>query len=137
MWVRETPHEPAEGRAMGTELPPQRREKKGPSISPAEGAADAERRLGRPCYFSGQMVEGVFQCISCRFQIMNRKTLPACPDCGELIWAYMQDGPRPIPAGETAPPPGTIAAPPKVQDGVKLEAPAAPVRVQENVKLEP
>lgn len=122
---------------MGTELPPQRRESKGKSISPAEGAADAERRLGRPCYYSGQSVEGIFQCISCRFQIVNRRTLPPCPDCGELVWAYMQDGPRPVPVGETARPAGPAATAPKVEEGVKLDAPATPVRVQENVKLEP
>lgn len=120
---------------MGTELPPQRREKTGKNITPAEGALEAERRLGRPCYHSGQTVAGIFQCISCRFQINNRKTLPSCPDCGELIWAYMQDGPRPVPEGETAlPPTAARAAAPKVEEGVKIEA--APVRVEENVKLE-
>jgi hypothetical protein len=126
---------------MGTELPPQRRGPGGgqdKNISPAQAAMDTERRLGKPCFYSGQTVEGLFQCISCRFQIMNRKTLPSCPDCGEMIWAYMQDGPRPVPVGETAavPPPGTApAAALKVEEGVKLDAPA--VRVQENVKLEP
>jgi hypothetical protein len=49
----------------------------------------------------------------------------------------MQDGPRPVPVGETARPVDTAATAPKVEEGVKLEAPAAPVRIQENVKLEP
>lgn len=123
---------------MGTELPPQRRAPGGgKNISPEQGAMDAERRLGRPCFYAGQTVAGVFQCISCRFHIRNRRTLPSCPDCGELVWVYMEDGPRPVPEGETVRVPGGAAAgaAPKVEEGVKIEA--APVRIQENVKLEP
>jgi hypothetical protein len=126
---------------MGTELPPQRRAPGGggaaKNLSPAQGAIESERRLGRPCYHSGQIVAGVFQCVSCRFQIRNRRALPACPECGELIWAYMEEGPRPVPEGESAPAPGAApaAAAPKVEEGVRIEA--TPVRVEENVKLEP
>jgi len=123
---------------MGTELPPQRRAPTGgKSVTPAQAAIDAEARLGKPCFYSGQTVPGLFQCIACRFLIRNRKTLPPCPECGELIWAYMDDGPRPVPEGESAAVPGIPGAgvAPKVEEGVKIEA--APVRVQENVKLEP
>ncbi|MEQ8834938.1 MAG: hypothetical protein RIB67_10920 [Miltoncostaeaceae bacterium] len=82
-------------------------------------------------------MQGVFACVACQFQIRNRGTLPGCPDCGELVWAYMQDGPRPVPEGETGPVPGKETAPAQqsvVQENVKLEA---PVSVQENVKLDP
>lgn len=138
---------------MGEGLPPQRRQggsrpgpggqgRTGPgrgargASDPKSGAEEAERRLGRPCFHAGQKVQGVFACVACQFQIRNRGTLPGCPDCGELVWAYMQEGPRPVPEGETAPVPGTqAAAPPSVvQENVKLEA---PVSVQENVKLDP
>lgn len=128
---------------MSTDLPPQRRAPAGGGVSagrsmtPAQGAQEAERRLGRPCYHAGQIVAGLFQCIACRFQIRNRRALPACPDCGELVWAYMEDGPRPVPEGES---PAAAAsdkqpAAPVVQEGVKIEA--TPIKVEENVKLEP
>jgi len=128
---------------MSSELPPQRLRPSGGGaaagrdMTPAQGAQESERRLGRPCYHAGQVVPGVYQCVSCRFQIMNRKALPACPDCGELIWAYMGDGPRPVPEGEAAlPTPQQSTAPPvAVADGVKIEQ--TPVKVQENVRLEP
>lgn len=123
-------------------LPPQRRGAPGPgragrtNLSPKDGAAEAEQRLGLPCYHAGQRVPGRFGCVACQFQINNRGTLPTCPDCGELVWAFMGEGPRPVPEGESAP----AAAPAKpiatVEDGVKLDAPG-PVRVEEGVRLEP
>lgn len=139
---------------MGEGLPPQRRQggarpgQGGPGRSgpgrgprpagdPKSGAEEAERRLGRPCFHVGQKVPGMFACVACQFKIRNRGVLPGCPECGELVWAYMEDGPRPVPEGETASVPGTQAAEAPatvVQENVKLEA---PVSVQENVKLEP
>lgn len=135
---------------MGEGLPPQRRQggaRSGPAAAlgkkrpqagnPKEGAEEAERRLGVPCFHAGQKVVGMFGCVACQFQIRNRGKLPACPECGEIIWAYMEDGPRPVPEGEE---PGQAPAAtqeptgPVVQENVKLEA---PVSVQENVKLEP
>ncbi len=130
-------------------LPPQRRQAGGPgggpggrtqgrTLSVREGVEEAERRLGKPCFHAGQKVPGVVACVACQFQIRNRGVLPTCPDCGEMVWAYMEDGPRPIPEGEE--PGAQTAAPaatgPTVQEGVKLDAPA-PVVVQENVKLQP
>jgi hypothetical protein len=134
---------------MGEGLPPQRRQgggmRGGPTgprggrgaSNPKEGAEEAERRLGRPCFHAGQKVLGMFACVACQFQIRNRGKLPSCPECGELVWAYMEDGPRPVPEGEA--PGESAAAPaapegPTVQENVKLEA---PVSIQENVKLEP
>jgi hypothetical protein len=126
-------------------LPPQRRQA-GPggpggragrsNLSPREGAEEAERRLGLPCFHAGQKVVGLYGCIACQFQIRNRGTLPTCPECGEIVWAYLEQGPRPVPEGEE---PGAAPAPrettgPVVEEGVKLET---PVSVQENVKLEP
>lgn len=130
-------------------LPPQRRQ--GPpgggpggpggragrsNLSPREGAEEAERRLGMPCFHAGQKVAGMYGCVACQFQIRNRGTLPTCPECGEIVWAYLEEGPRPVPEGEQpgAPAPAPEKAGPVVQEGVKLDA---PVSVQENVKLEP
>jgi hypothetical protein len=136
---------------MSTEgLPPQRRQggtRSGPpsarrgggrNLSPKEGAEEAERRIGKPCFHAGQRVQGIFGCVACQFQIRNRGVLPACPDCGEIIWAYLEEGPRPVPEGEEGQPTATPAAAEKpaatVEEGVKLPG---PVSVQENVKLEP
>jgi hypothetical protein len=128
---------------MSTGLPPQRRQGGGPrggggrALTPAQGAEEAERRLGRPCYHAGQRVVGIFACVACQFRINNRKALPSCPDCGELIWAWMGEGERPVPEGEEARP--ASAAPPAkpaVEEGVKLEGPG-PVKVEEGVKLDP
>jgi hypothetical protein len=135
---------------MGTDaLPPQRRPGGaggGPgapggragrsNLSPREGAEDAERRSGLPCFHAGQKVAGMFGCVACQFQIRNRGALPTCPLCGEIVWAYLEDGPRPVPEGEEAgaAPAAPQAPQPQVQEGVKLDA---PVSVQENVKLEP
>lgn len=130
-------------------LPPQRRQSGGPgggpggrtqgkTLSVREGAEEAERRLNKPCFHAGQKVPGLFSCVACQFQIRNRGVLPTCPDCGEIVWAYMEDGPRPVPEGEepgAAPRPAAAPAA-TTQEGVKLDAPA-PVVVQENVKLQP
>lgn len=106
-------------------------------MTPAQGAEESERRLGLPCYYAGQKVEGFFGCVACQFQIRNRAVLPGCPQCGELVWAFLDEGPRPVPEGETAPVPGTVEAPaPIVQEGVKLDV-GQPVRIEENVRLEP
>jgi hypothetical protein len=127
-------------------LPPQRRQSgpgSGPggrggrsTLGPREGAEETERRLGIPCFHAGQKVLGLFGCVACQKQIRNRGVLPTCPDCGEIIWAYLDQGPRPVPEGEEpgTPPPDAPTAGPVVEEGVKLEA---PVSVQENVKLEP
>ena len=129
---------------MSTGLPPQRRQGQGArsgasgrSMTPAQGAEEAERRLGRPCYHAGQRVAGIFACVACQFRINNRRSLPSCPDCGELVWAWMGEGERPVPEGEDAhPAPEAAAAGPVVEEGVKLDAPG-PVKVEEGVKLDP
>jgi hypothetical protein len=129
-------------------LPPQRRGPGGPkggpggrpqrTMSPKEGAEESEKRLGVPCFHVGQRVTGVYACVACQFRIRNRGPLPVCPDCGEIIWAYMEQGPRPVPEGEE---PGAAPAPEAgptatTEEGVKLDAPPS-VSVQENVKLQP
>jgi hypothetical protein len=134
---------------MGS-LPPQRRQSGGlgpggpgqqrasRNLSPREGAEEAEKRTGLPTFHVGQRVQGLFGCVACQFQIRNRGPLPTCPQCGEIIWAYLEDGPRPVPEGEA---PGQ--APPKpagpqttTEEGVKLDAPTS-VTVTEGVKLNP
>ena len=127
---------------MGTSGPtrgPGRTTGQGKNLSPAQGAQQAEQRLGKPCYHAGQKVPGIYACVTCQFRINNRGTLPACPDCGEIIWAYMGDGPRPVPEGETAPAPGSeAAAAPVSQETVAIEEPVQePVKVEEGIKLEP
>ncbi|MDX6644451.1 MAG: hypothetical protein QOK40_178 [Miltoncostaeaceae bacterium] len=118
-------------------LPPQRRQASASrNVAPQQAAQDAERRLGKPCYHVGQRVQGLFACITCQFRIRNRAVLPACPDCGELIWAYMETGPRPVPEGEPELPAGEAAPTARVEEGVKLAPTTAPVTVQENVKLD-
>lgn len=112
----------------------------GRGMSPQQGAQEAERRLGIPCYFSGQRVQGMFGCVACQLQIRPRPgaALPVCPQCGEMIWAYLESGPRPVPEGETAPVPEPEEKKPvKVEEGVRLDAPTPNVTVQEGVKLEP
>lgn len=108
-------------------------------LSPAQGAQEAERRLGKPCFHVGQRVAGFFGCVACQFQIRNRRALPTCPQCGEIIWAYLDDGPRPVPEGEDpvqVQEPAAGQQPVTVEEGVDLGAPAAPVIVEEGVKLE-
>ena len=108
-------------------------------MSPAQGAQEAERRLGKPCFHVGQRVPGFFGCVAFQFQIRNRKALPTCPQCGEIIWCYLDDGPRPVPEGEDpvqVQDPTAGQQPVKVEEGVDLGAPAAPVIVEEGVKLE-
>ena len=132
---------------MRDSLPPQRRQAGGPgggpggrtprNLSPREGAEQAEARSGLPCFHAGQKVAGLFGCVACQFQIRNRGPLPTCPQCGEIVWAYLDQGPRPVPEGEQpgqppAPAPSASAA--TVEEGVKLDT---PVTVQENVKLQP
>jgi hypothetical protein len=130
-------------------LPPQRRQPGGAgggpggragrtNLTPKEGAEEAERRLNLPCFHAGQKVTGIYACVACQFRINNRGTLPTCPDCGEIVWAYMGGGPRPVPEGEDTAAAPAAAPPPAaaVEEGVKLDAPA-PVSVQENVKLQP
>ena len=108
------------------------------NITPAQGAQEAERRLGLPCYYAGQRVKAMVGCVACQFQINNRAALPTCPQCGEIIWAYLGDGPRPIPEGEepvvTAA--NDAAAPVTVQDGVSIGGDAPPVVVEEGIKLD-
>lgn len=133
---------------MGS-LPPQRRQSGGPgggpgqgrpsrNLSPREGAEEAEKRTGLPTFHVGQRVQGMFGCVACQFQIRNRGPLPTCPQCGEIIWAYLEDGPRPVPEGEE---PGQAPAQPATaqttsEEGVKLDAPPS-VTVTEGVKLNP
>ena len=99
-----------------------------------QGIEQAERRIGKPCYHAGQKVPGIFACVACQFRINNRGTLPGCPDCGEIIWAYMGDGPRPVPEGESARPEPTA---PATEETVSVE-PTAPqaVQVEEGINLE-
>jgi hypothetical protein len=104
-----------------------------------QGALEAERRLGLPCYYAGQRVSAVVGCVACQFQINNRAALPTCPQCGELIWAYLGSGPRPIPDDETpvTPAASTTAQPSvTVQDGVSIGGDAPSVTVQEGVRLD-
>ena len=132
-------------------LPPQRRQQPqggagggGPKMSPAQGAQEAQKRLGLTCYHAGQKVVGVVGCVACQFQIRNRGSLPVCPDCGEMVWAWLDEGPAPVPEDltdeERAEHEKAQAelkdSAPMVEEGVSLEA-TEPVTVEENVKLEP
>ena len=108
-------------------------------LTPAQGALEAERRLGLPCYYAGQRVAAVVGCVACQFQINNRAVLPMCPQCGELIWAFLGTGPRPIPEGEApAAPAATASEQPgvTVQDGVSIGGNTPSVTVQEGVRLD-
>lgn len=112
----------------------------GRGMTPAQGAQEAERRLGIPCYFAGQKVQGMFGCVACQLQIRPRPgaALPVCPQCGEIIWAYLEGGERPVPEGEVVVPrEPEEQAPVKVEEGVRLDAPAGPVSVEEGVRLDP
>lgn len=123
-------------------LPPQRMAPGGPqgasrNLSPDQGAQEAERRLGLPCYYAGQRVTAIVGCVACQFQINNRAALPTCPQCGEMIWAYLGSGPRPIPEGEAPVVRDTQPAPSvSVQEGVSIGGEAPSVTVQDGVKLD-
>jgi len=102
-----------------------------------QGVEQAERRFGKPCYHAGQKVPGIFACVACQFRINNRGTLPGCPDCGEIIWAYVGDGPRPVPEGETARPVSEEPTGPAVEEAVPLEPTTQQVvQVEEGINLE-
>lgn len=132
-------------------LPPQRRQPpKGPggagagaNLTPAQGAAEAQKRLGLTCYHAGQKVVGMVGCVACQFQIRNRSALPTCPQCGEMVWAWLDEGPAPTPEDLTAEErvaheaaQAELNKPPEVQEGVSLEA-TPEVEIEENIKLEP
>lgn len=117
------PHVPRPGTGGGGE----RR-----NMSPQQGAQETAKRLGLTCFHAGQKVPGRVGCVACQFQIRNRGVLPACPECGELIWAWLDEGPAPAVEGAAVPPPA--AAKPIVEEGVVLEP---TVQVQENVSIEP
>lgn len=124
---------------MGSNLPPQRLRpggiagsaSQGKSLSPAQGAQEAAKRLGLACFYAGQQVPGLVACVACQFQIRNRGILPACPDCGELVWAWLDTAPPPdiegvgLPSAEAA----AATAPPPAEE--------VPVVVQDNVSIEP
>ena len=132
-------------------LPPQRRQQSPggaaagrPNLSPAQGAQEAQRRLGLTCYHAGQKVVGLVGCVACQFQIRNRGTLPVCPDCGDMVWAWLDTAPAPVPEDLTE---DERAAHEKaqadaakgtttVEEGVSL-TPTAPLTIENNVKLEP
>ncbi len=127
---------------MGSQLPPQHMRAGGlsggderRSISPKQGAQEAAKRLGLTCFHAGQQVPGLVGCVACQFQIRNRGVLPACPECGELVWAWLDEGPPPALDAANAPaaPPAQASAP-KVEEGIALEP---TVTVEENVSIEP
>ncbi len=126
---------------MGSHMPPQRLRPGGVaasndkrrSLSPAQGAQEAAKRLGLTCFHAGQTVPGMVGCVACQFQIRNRGVLPACPQCGELVWAWLDEGPPPEVEGAGAPPPVPDAVKPIVEDGVALEATVT----VESVSIEP
>jgi hypothetical protein len=105
---------------MGSNLPPQRMRPggiagpaggQGRNLSPSQGAQEAAKRLGLTCFHAG-------------------------PQCGELVWAWLDDAPPPNLTGDNAPatPPPASATETKVEEGVSLEP---TVQVQENVSIEP
>jgi len=111
----------------------------GRGMTPAQGAQEAERRLGLPCYYAGQRVKAIVGCVACQFQINNRGALPTCPQCGEIIWAYLGSGPRPIPEGEEPVAPAHPAATDgdvTVKEGISIGGDAPSVTVQEGIKLD-
>ncbi|HJZ60982.1 MAG TPA: hypothetical protein VKD47_02380 [Miltoncostaeaceae bacterium] len=128
---------------MSSQVPPQRRQPGGiqaarggadrRNMTPAQGAQEAQKRLGIACYHAGQQVVGVVGCVACQFQIRNRGVLPACPDCGELVWAWLDEGPPPEIEGHVPAPEGQATGP-EAQEGVPIEA--TQVKVEE-VRLEP
>ena len=83
---------------------------------------------GLPCFHAGQKVAGHLRLRGLPVPASaTAGPLPTCPDCGEIVWAYMERGPAPVPEGEepgAAPAAGRAARPATVEEGVKLEAPA-------------
>jgi hypothetical protein len=83
-------------------------------------------------------------CVACQFQIRNRSALPTCPQCGEMVWAWLDEGPAPVPedltdeerAAHEKAQAELAGEKPAVQEGVRLEE-TPEVTIQENVKLEP
>ena len=64
---------------------------------------------------------------------------PTCPQCGEMIWAYLGSGPRPVPDGEASVAPPAAAetgGDVTVQEGVSIGGDATSVTVEEGVKLD-
>lgn len=125
---------------MGSNLPPQRMRTGGlaggdqrRSLSPSQGAQEAAKRLGLTCFYMGQTVPGLVGCVACQFQIRNRGILPACPQCGELVWAWLDSEPPPTVDGAGAPPAPTDAKPQSVEEGVSLE----PTVKVETISIEP
>ncbi len=126
---------------MGSHLPPQRLQpggiggasQKRPNLSPAQGAQEAAKRLGLTCYHAGQQVPGLVGCVACQFQIRNRGVLPACPDCGELVWAWLDSTPPPEIDGSGVPQADGQAA----AATLAKEEEAPTVIVQDNVSIEP
>lgn len=130
-------------------LPPQRRGPqggpgggsggRGANLTPAQGALEASKRLNLPCFHAGQILPGMVGCVACQFQIRNRGPLPTCPQCGDMVWAWLDEGDPPAPEEENseqreAREAAAKAEAPEVEEGVKLDAPA---KVEENVKLDP
>lgn len=126
---------------MGSQLPPQRMRPGGigggdqrRSLSPAQGAQEAAKRLGLTCFHTGQQVPGLVGCVACQFQIRNRGVLPACPQCGELVWAWLDEGPPPTVEGAGVPAQKAEDPAATVEEGA---APEPTVKVEENVSIEP
>lgn len=125
---------------MGSNLPPQRMRPGGTSgtdarrsMSKTQGAQEAAKRLGLTCFYAGQTVPGFVGCVACQFQIRNRGILPACPQCGELVWAWLDSEPPPTVEGAGAPPQAAEAKPAQVEEGVSL----GPTVKVETISIEP
>lgn len=125
---------------MGSNLPPQRLRpggiagaKKRSNVSPAQGAQEAAKRLGLTCFYAGQHVPGLVACVACQFQIRNRGVLPACPDCGDMVWAWLDTAPPPEIDGVGKPPEKSEAS----EEAAPAEEQAPKVVVQDNVSIEP
>lgn len=125
---------------MGSNLPPQRMRPGGvggpdprKSMSPTQGAQEAAKRLGLTCFHAGQTVPGLVGCVACQFQIRNRGVLPSCPQCGELVWAWLDSEPPPAVEGAGAPPPEAATPAATTEEGVGIE----PTVKVETISIEP
>lgn len=113
---------------MSSNMPPQRMRPGGVQggdrrgMSPTQGAQEAAKRLGLTCFHHGQIVPGLVGCVACQFQIRNRGPLPSCPQCGELVWAWLDSEPPPTVEGAGAPPAEKDASPTSVEEGVAVES---------------